>query len=326
MVPPGSAARSAGTQTQSLQAVRPAGVGRDARRSAAISCRRRRPHAHDPLDVARRFPVFHIRFRVAPSLAAGAAVLLMVSGCASNADPAADRARHSMSDMSMPSGMGMSPTTGGPASPSTTPGATSVPTGSFNAADLRFAQMMIVHHEGAIDMADLAPARAASDEVKSLAADIAAAQGPEIALMAEWVTAWTAPAATPVPATGSTADDADDMGGMDHGGMDHSGMDHGGMDHGGMDHGGMDHGGMDDGSAMPGMMSDAQMGVLEAASGPAFDELFLTLMLEHHQGAVDMARTELADGLNAEALTLADRIVVDQTAEIAEMRSLLQRP
>src|SRR5664280_3463847 len=56
-----------------------------------------------------------------------------------------------------------------------------------NAADLAFAQQMIVHHQGAIEMADLAPSRAASQQVKDLAARIKAAQGPEIEQMQGWL-------------------------------------------------------------------------------------------------------------------------------------------
>lgn len=55
-------------------------------------------------------------------------------------------------------------------------------------------------------------------------------------------------------------------------------------------HSGMDHG------DMPGMMTDEQMAQLEAARGPEFDRMWLTMMIDHHEGAVQMARTELAEG------------------------------
>lgn len=83
---------------------------------------------------------------------------------------------------------------------------------AHNAADTEFAQMMIVHHQGAIEMADLAVEQAASEEVRSLAEGISAAQGPEIETMTSWLEAWGEEVA---PA---------DMGGMDHGGMDMDGM------------------------------------------------------------------------------------------------------
>lgn len=77
-------------------------------------------------------------------------------------------------------------------------------------------------------------------------------------------------------------------------------------------------------AAMPGMMSDEQMRRFQAASGAALDRMFLSMMIEHHQGAVTMAETELRDGLNAEAKQLAQRIKDSQTKEIAEMRALLR--
>jgi uncharacterized protein (DUF305 family) len=64
---------------------------------------------------------------------------------------------------------------------------------AFNDADVSFAQNMIVHHQQAVEMADLAPTRAAKAEVKSLAAQIKAAQQPEIDTMTGWLTAWGQP-------------------------------------------------------------------------------------------------------------------------------------
>ncbi len=81
-----------------------------------------------------------------------------------------------------------------------------------NDADTMFAQMMIVHHEGAIEMADLAVEKADSEEVRSLAERISAAQGPEIEKMTSWLEAW--------------GEETSPMGheGMDHGDMDMEGM------------------------------------------------------------------------------------------------------
>ena len=80
----------------------------------------------------------------------------------------------------------------------------------------------------------------------------------------------------------------------------------------------MDHGGMDDGN-----MGGMDTGALAGISGAEFDRMFLTMMIEHHQGAVEMAETEIADGQNAEAIALAESIRESQTAEIAEMQQLL---
>ena len=171
-----------------------------------------------------------------------------------------------------------------------------------NAADLTFAQMMIVHHQGAIEMADLAIDRAANTQVKDLATRIQAAQGPEIEQMQAWLTAWGA--AIPGSSAASTTDDG--MGGMNHGGTSEMSS------------------ATTAGMSMPGMMSDAQMQQLTDASGAEFDRLFLEMMIMHHQGAIEMSDTELADGSNPDALVLAESIKTSQTAEIADMQQLLQ--
>jgi uncharacterized protein (DUF305 family) len=77
---------------------------------------------------------------------------------------------------------------------------------------------------------------------------------------------------------------------------------------------GMEHGGM---------MSDEQMNQLHMAAGSAADRTFLTLMQEHHQGAIAMSKTEVAKGSNPQAKTLAQAISTSQTAEIAEMKTTL---
>ena len=81
--------------------------------------------------------------------------------------------------------------------------------------------------------------------------------------------------------------------------------------------------GMDMGGSMPGMMSMADMDSLEGSSGDAFDRQFLTMMIAHHQGAVQMANVEIREGDNPEAITLAEQVVSGQTSEIARMQDLL---
>lgn len=166
-------------------------------------------------------------------------------------------------------------------------GTTTGTTTEHNAADVAFATDMIPHHRQAVDMASLAPERAGSDEVRALAADIAGAQGSEVDTMAGWLESWGEDVPEP------------------------------GMDHGAMGHGSMD------GAAMPGMMTAAQMDELTGATGAEFDRMFLTMMIEHHEGAIEMAATEQRDGLNTEAVALAATIEAAQTAEIATMRELL---
>ncbi|USQ86837.1 DUF305 domain-containing protein [Streptomyces phaeoluteigriseus] len=80
----------------------------------------------------------------------------------------------------------------------------------FNDTDVTFAQMMIPHHQQALEMARLADGRASDSEVKDIAAKIEQAQEPEITTMQGWLKDWNKPTAA---ATGSTH-------GMDHGSGD----------------------------------------------------------------------------------------------------------
>lgn len=82
---------------------------------------------------------------------------------------------------------------------------------------------------------------------------------------------------------------------------------------------GMDHGTVE----MPGMMSDAEMQALEQATDVGFDRMFLQMMIEHHEGAIEMAGSEQADGQNPDAIALAGQVEAAQTSEIAQMRELL---
>ncbi|CAM3960897.1 DUF305 domain-containing protein [Isoptericola cucumis] len=158
----------------------------------------------------------------------------------------------------------------------------------FNAADRAFARGMVPHHEQAVVMSDVVLADDGIDpQVRELAQAIKVAQQPEIDRLTTWLDEWG-------------ADPAGPDGG--HGG--HDGM---------------------DGEGMSGMMSEEDLADLEAADGAAAGSLFLTQMIEHHVGAVDMARTELDDGRHPGALAMAGEIVEVQQAEIDRMRELLER-
>lgn len=154
---------------------------------------------------------------------------------------------------------------------------------THNDADTQFAQLMIIHHQGAIEMAELAIEQASSAEVKALAERIQSAQGPEIDLMTGWLNSWG-------------EDTSHDMG-MDD------------MDMGGMD--------------MDGMSQADVMAELENLEGVEFDQAFLERMIAHHQGAIEMAEQEKADGANPDAMALAGAIIDAQMAEITEMQNLL---
>jgi uncharacterized protein (DUF305 family) len=83
------------------------------------------------------------------------------------------------------------------------------------------------------------------------------------------------------------------------------------------------HPGMEDMDHSAGAMSHEDMAALESATGAEASTLFLEQMIEHHEGAIDMARDELDAGENPEALELAQSIVDSQTAEIATMQEIL---
>ncbi|NAZ85904.1 DUF305 domain-containing protein [Kineococcus indalonis] len=151
------------------------------------------------------------------------------------------------------------------------------------AQDVAFAQQMVVHHRGAVDMADTAVARATSAQVRDLAASISAAQGPEIEEMTSWLDAW----GEAVPA-GSA------MGAHDAAGHEGAGTSN---------------------------LEEVQE--LEGATGAEFDRTFLRMMIDHHEAGVEMAAAERAGGTDPRALELAGRIEQEQSAEVERMRELL---
>jgi len=176
---------------------------------------------------------------------------------------------------------------------------------TFIPADAAFMQHMIVHHAQAVDMVELLETRGANPAVKLLGRRIALSQQAEMDLMRGWLTDRGQPLEMPV------------MGGQaGHAGMDHSA--HAGMDHGAP--------AADDTPVMAGMLSPRQMRALAAASGPAFDQLFLEGMIQHHQGALDMVGALMAQAGAGEDTLLSDfltSVVADQSAEILRMQYLL---
>jgi uncharacterized protein (DUF305 family) len=79
-----------------------------------------------------------------------------------------------------------------------------------------------------------------------------------------------------------------------------------------------------EGHDMAGMMSQDDMARLEKSSGAEFDRLWLDMMIKHHEGAVEMAKTELSQGEHEEARKLAQAIIDGQQQEITEMKDLLK--
>ena len=77
-------------------------------------------------------------------------------------------------------------------------------------------------------------------------------------------------------------------------------------------------------SMSDGMMTDSDMSDLTEMSGTDFDHAFLTMMIQHHEGAIAMAENELEQGVNADALALAASIQMTQHAQVTQMQSLLE--
>ncbi|TDE12619.1 DUF305 domain-containing protein [Jiangella asiatica] len=77
------------------------------------------------------------------------------------------------------------------------------------------------------------------------------------------------------------------------------------------------------GGGMEGMMTPEDLSALEAATGVEFERMWLTMMIEHHRGAIAMSETQLADGTDAEARALAQAIIDAQSAEIEQLEQLL---
>src|SRR4051794_20294897 len=143
----------------------------------------------------------------------------------------------------------------------------------FNADDIAFATNMIPHHQQAVQLSELVPDRSTDPAVIKLAADIAAAQGPEIETMKVLLVQWKEGGSGDEPAPET------------HGGH---------------------------GAPMQGMVDEATMKTLETLRGNEFDTLWLTSMIGHHQGAIEMAKAEIANGVNADAKNVAQHIVTSQ--------------
>ncbi|ACY21827.1 protein of unknown function DUF305 [Gordonia bronchialis DSM 43247] len=167
-------------------------------------------------------------------------------------------------------------------------------TAEHNSADISFAQQMIPHHTQAIMMSDILLEKDnINPQVVSLAQQIKDAQQPEIEQMQSWLEQWGAP-----------------LEGQGHN----------------MDMGTSMAPGSSPMPSMMGMMSPEQMQQLRDAQGAEASRLFLTQMIEHHRGAIAMAKTEIQDGQSPEAIALARQIVTDQESEIARMQQLLNNP
>lgn len=167
------------------------------------------------------------------------------------------------------------------------------PYAAWNEADAEFVTAMIGHHAQALEMSALAPDRSASEQVKTMADRIAAAQSAEIHGLAAWLDARS----LPVPVEAEVADGSgprDPAADGEHGHELH-----------------------------PGMLTQDELSELSAATGADFDRLFCELMIRHHQGAIDMAQEQITTGSDLYAGEIANDTAAEQSAEIARLEDIL---
>jgi uncharacterized protein (DUF305 family) len=157
--------------------------------------------------------------------------------------------------------------------------------------DIEFMQGMIMHHAQAVEMTALIPSHTQNQEIRLLGARISLSQSDEMRFMKRWLAARRQPVSMAMP-------------GMPD--MDMSGKPM---------------------HAMPGMLTPAQMDTLRHANGPKFDQLFLTGMIQHHNGALIMVRA-LFDrpgaGQGADLFNFATDADNTQRAEIRIMQNMLK--
>ena len=192
-----------------------------------------------------------------------------------------------------------------------TPETANAPPRKPSKADVEFMQGMIMHHSQAVEMTELLRTRSKDTEVQALGKRISISQTDEMAYMKQWLT----DRGEPISEHGSM-----DMAGMDMAGMDMAGMDMAGMDH-------MDHMNMGAMPMMPGMLTPAQMKALAAATGPEFDHLFLTGMIQHPTGALTMVKDLFQSpgaGQDPQLFDFASDVDNTQQAEIDIMRHMLK--
>ncbi|HEX7918691.1 MAG TPA: DUF305 domain-containing protein [Gemmatimonadales bacterium] len=161
---------------------------------------------------------------------------------------------------------------------------------SVTPADQQFMSGMIGHHAQAILMAKMAPTHGAGPAVSVLAARIINAQTDEIHLMQTWLRDNHLPVPPVEPGMRMVMD-----------GHEHLML-------------------------MPGMLTDQQMAQLDSSRGAAFDRTFLTLMIQHHRGAMAMVEdlfTHPGAGQNDVVFKFASDVNVDQNTEVERMRRML---
>lgn len=175
-------------------------------------------------------------------------------------------------------------------------GSTDAP--AADSVDAGFARDMSTHHQQAVLMAGIARDRTTDPEIALVAKDIEALQNNQLGRMQGWLSVWGLERAS---GTAMSWLPSDEQGGMS----------------------GMSDSDMAGGAAMPGMADTDELLQLRSATGPAFDVLFLQLMIRHHQGGTAMASYAADYAEVAAVRTLARSIAQTQGAEIATLTDML---
>jgi len=186
-----------------------------------------------------------------------------------------------------------------------TPGTDSVEAG--------FSRDMQVHHEQAVQMAMMVRDRTNDPEVRSMAYDMALTQSQQAGQMYAWLELWRLPQAPAEPTmTWMTRPTLDGDYGSHH-------M----TDDGGASGSATPVATHEPGGRMPGLATDEQLAALDAARGVEAERLFLTLMIAHHQGGIEMADAILARSEVPQVRAFASGMMQTQQSEIDAMQAML---
>lgn len=169
-------------------------------------------------------------------------------------------------------------------------------------AEAGFARDMQLHHQQAVEMSMIVRDETDDPDIRLLAYDIALAQQQQAGQMFSWLTVWGLPQAASEPS----------MTWMVRPGRSGTGHDHGAGEAAHVP-----------GEPMPGLATDEQMAELSAATGVEAEKLYLTLMIAHHVGGIDMAEAILDRSTNRVVTNLARGMIAAQQSEIDYMNELL---
>jgi uncharacterized protein (DUF305 family) len=142
----------------------------------------------------------------------------------------------------------------------------------FNRADIMFMNMMIIHHDQAIEMAEMSENRTENEKILQISQNISTAQTEENRKMREW---------------------------LNDAGFNRPKRGH----------------------RMAGMATQQEMEELRQSEGQELDILFSELMIEHHQGGIQMARSEVQNGRSDKVVELAEGMITTQQQEIDKMKT-----